>query len=75
MFLMHLLCTWVTCLPKYTADALGAFMCLCDSNFLMIVCFESKRTSIRRLCVTQAHLFLMLSVVYLGDLFTQVHNR
>ena len=30
LFLIYLLCTWVTCLPVHST---GAFMCLCELTF------------------------------------------
>ena len=67
LFLIYLLCTWVTCLPVHSRGT-GAFMCLCEVNFLMIVCFECKPATCFDSC---EYCFVSnLSVVYLGDLFT-----
>ena len=32
LFLIYLLCTWVTCLPVHSRCT-GAFMCLCEVTF------------------------------------------
>ena len=64
LFLIYLLCTWVTCLPVHSRCT-GAFMCLCEL-ILMILCFECKRAASKVVSIVVSN----LSVVYLGDLFT-----
>ena len=65
LFLIYLLCTWVTCLPVHSRCT-GAFMCLCEVTFndclfrVQASCFDSCEY-----CFVSN-----LSVVYLGDLFT-----
>ena len=61
LFLIYLLCTWVTCLPVHSRRT-GAFMCLCEVTFndcLIVSCESCEYGFVSN-----------LSVVYLGDLFT-----
>ena len=65
LFLIYLLCTWVTCLPVHSRCT-GAFMCLCE------VTFNDCLFRVQASCFERCEYCFVsnLSVVYLADLFT-----
>ena len=60
LFLIYLLCTWVTCLPVHSRYT-GAFMCLCQLT--MIVCFECKRAASKVVSIVLFLIYLLCTWV------------
>ena len=62
LFLIYLLCTRVTCLPVHSRCT-GAFMCLCEVTFLVIVCFECKRAASKVVSIILFLIYLLCTWV------------
>ena len=63
LFLIYLLCTWVTCLPVHTEQRHWGIYVSVRTNFLMIVCFEFKRAALKVVSIVLFLIYLLCTWV------------